>query len=86
MRPPSLAKSDSLVASRDVGLGFRPPAPLARRRGWRRALRARYDQRMTNPSTKTLLALLSFAMMTGAASAQQGDQPRDDDRHHDDDL
>jgi YD repeat-containing protein len=27
--------------------------------------------RMTNPMTKILLALLTFAMMTGAASAQQ---------------
>jgi YD repeat-containing protein len=30
-----------------------------------------YDHRMTNPATKILLALLTLAMMTGAASAQQ---------------
>jgi hypothetical protein len=37
--------------------------------GWRRARWSRYDQRMTNPM-KALLALLTLAMMTGAASAQ----------------
>ena len=30
-----------------------------------------YHPRMTNPTTKILLALLTFAMMTGVASAQQ---------------
>jgi hypothetical protein len=30
-----------------------------------------YDPRMTNPTTKILLALVTFAMMTGAVSAQQ---------------
>jgi YD repeat-containing protein len=39
--------------------------------GWRRARRSSYDPRMTNPMTKILLALLTLAMMTGAALAQQ---------------
>ena len=38
--------------------------------GWRRAQRSRYDQRMTNPMTKILLALFTLAMLTGTALAQ----------------
>ena len=51
-----------------VGLGIPgPPAPLARRRGWRRGRWSGYDHRMTDPTTKILL---TFAMLTGAVSAQ----------------
>jgi hypothetical protein len=38
--------------------------------GWRRVQWSSYARRMTNPMAKILLALLTFAMMTHAVSAQ----------------
>jgi YD repeat-containing protein len=71
MRPSSLAKSESLVACHDIGLGLRPPAPLARRRGWRRALRARYDQRHDESLDQDPAPTARARADDGAASARQ---------------
>jgi YD repeat-containing protein len=64
-----LKASKPVAGLRDVG-----PVPLqgwVGIEGWRRVKWSSYAPRMTNPMAKILLALLTFPMMTGAASAQQ---------------